>query len=119
MAKLQRQVFAQLKTKPRAEADRLGAVRDVTVGKLLAIERVETECDAVVEQIGLDHRERETARVFAVRHRRLGKETAAEEVAFGNTDFGKRAVGGRITARYREVAGGFFLEIDDENHAIA
>jgi len=56
---------------------------------------------------------------LAVLHRRFGKQTTAEEIPLGNADFAERTVGGRIAARYREVAGGFLFEIDDENHAIA
>jgi len=52
-------------------------------------------------------------------HRRLCEQASAQEVAFGDTDFGERAIGGRIAARDREVAGGFLFEIDDENHAVA
>src|SRR3979411_2017687 len=117
--KLQGNIFAQSEAEPRTEAERRGAVRNGAVGKLLAIGHVKAKWDAVVQQIRLDKRERETAHILAIRHRRLREQAAAKEVTFGNTDLRQRAIGGRIAARYREVAGGFLFEIDNENHAIA
>ena len=117
--KLQGKIFAQGESKPRAEAQRLGAVRNITVSELLAIERVKAKRNTVVQQIRLDKRKREPTRVLAIGQRRLGKQAASEEVTLGNTDFAERAVSGRIAARYREVAGGFLFEIDHQNHAIA
>ncbi len=52
-------------------------------------------------------------------HAGFGKQAAAEEVTLGYADFTHGAVGGRIAARDREIAGGFLLEIHDENHAVA
>src|ERR1700676_4459868 len=51
---LQRKVLAQCETQSRSAAGSGGAVRNIVVGKLLAIERVKTKGDAVVEQIRID-----------------------------------------------------------------
>ena len=58
IAQLQREIFAQGEAEPRAEAQRLGAVGNVAVGQLLALEQIEAERDAIVQQIGLDERQR-------------------------------------------------------------
>src|SRR5258708_2320364 len=71
--KLQGKVLAQSESKPRTEAQRLGAVRNITIRELLAIERVKAKRNTVVQQIGLDKRKREPARVLAIGQRRLGK----------------------------------------------
>src|ERR1700682_1045958 len=117
--KLQRQIFAQPESEPRTEAEGLGAVRNEVVRQLLTLEEVETERNAIVQKIRLDQRKRVTARELAIRHRRLRKQAAAKEVTFGNADLRQRTIGGRIAARYREVAGRFLFEIDNENHTIA
>src|SRR5207248_8125082 len=119
IAELQRQVFAQSEAQPGAEAQRLGAVRDEIVGELFAIKNIEAAGNAIVQQIGVDERQRAAAGVLAILHRRLGEQAAAEEVTLGNADFAQRTVRGRITTRYREVAGRFLLELNDEHHAIA
>ena len=86
---------------------------------MLALIQVEAERDAVVEQIRFDERQRITTGILAVGHRRLGVQTSTKEVTFGNADFRERTVRRRVTARYREVAGGFFFEVDDQNHTVA
>src|SRR3979411_998829 len=57
--KLERKVLAQPEPEPRAEAYGLGAVRNITVGELLAIEHVKAKRDTVVQQIRLEKRKRE------------------------------------------------------------
>src|SRR5215212_3652344 len=54
VAHLKREIFPQGETEPRAEAERLGAVSNIAVGQLLAIEQVEAERDTIVEQVGID-----------------------------------------------------------------
>src|SRR5262249_27228731 len=102
IAQLQREVFAELEAEPRAKAERLGVVRNVAVGELLALIQVESERDAVIQQIRFDERQRVAARILAVGDRGLGEQTASEEIALGDADLGERAVGGRIAARNRE-----------------
>ena len=119
IAQLQRHILAQTEAEPRAEAHRLGVVRHVAVGQLLAIEQVETAGDAIIEQIGLDERQRAAARVLAVLDRRLCEHAAAEEIALGDAHLGQRAVGGRVAAGHREVAGGFLFQIHHQDHAVA
>src|SRR6266478_2136205 len=54
IANLQGKVFAQGEAEPRAETDCLGAVRNITISELLAIERVKAKRDTVIQQIRLD-----------------------------------------------------------------
>ena len=85
---------------------------------MLAVEHVETERDTIVQQIRLNERQRDAARILTVGHRCLRKQAAAEEIPLGNADLGERALGRGVTARDREVAGGLLFEIDVENHPI-
>ena len=62
--------------------------------KSLALEEVEAEGDAIVQEIRLDERQRVAACILAVGDGRLRVQAAAEEVAFGNADLGQRTVGG-------------------------
>ena len=48
----------------------------------------------------------------------LGKLALAEQIAFGNAEFGHPAAGGRVTARDRELAGRDFIDVDIEHDAI-
>jgi len=48
----------------------------------------------------------------------LDDASKALKVAFRNADFGERTVRGRIATRNREVAGRFFFQVHDQDHAI-
>ena len=119
ITQLQRQVFTELEAEARAETHRLGVVRHERVGELFALEQIEAERYAIVEKIGLDDRQRVTASILAILHRRLRIKATAEKITLRDRNFGKRAIRCRIATRDREVAGGLFFEIDNQNHTVA
>src|SRR6185312_7269318 len=111
-------LLRQAEAEAEIGADGLGAVGQVVVGEILAPEQVDAAGHAIAEQVWLDEVQFDAARVLPVADRRLGILAAAHQVAVGDADFGDEAVGGRIPAGDRELAGGLLFDIDIDDDAV-
>src|SRR6185437_6177395 len=86
--------------------------RQVRVGQRLFVEEIDAAGQTIAEQIRLDERQLNAARVLTVLHGHTAQLAAAEQVAFGHADFGEETVGCRIATANGEFSGRYFFHID-------
>src|SRR5262249_7763744 len=111
-------ILAKLEAEAKGAADGLAVIGLEGRRSGLLVGQVNTERDAVVEDIGLDEGERGTLRILAELTRNTGKLALAEQVALLDAHLTDDAVRGRIPARDRELTGGLLLDIDIDNDAV-
>src|SRR5258708_37154977 len=72
----------------------------------------------LTEEMGQDERQNKPARARAVLERGARDLAAPEQVALPDAHFADHAVGGRIAARERELAGRLLLDVDIDHDAV-
>src|SRR5215469_15506946 len=80
--------------------------------------QIDAHAGAIIEEIRLGVIEFDPSYKLAVSHPRPGKSPGAQEITLGHRNFRQPAIGGRIAALNREVAGRLLLDVDIDDDAI-